>query len=148
MSGGGRKPSLNKDIEKSILAFIDELRQVEQKVSIQMLVTHVRSMDSSLNNIEKRTLRRRIWRILHRNNIGIRRTTHVAQNTRLCAKVMSDWISYIQNKMKIFGIEPDCVANFDETPVFLHPNPRLRSIDAATKQFLSRKWEQVNNARQ
>ena len=74
-----------------------------------MLVMQLQTLDDAFHNVGRVVLRRRIWRILHRNRISIRRATHQAQNTRLCDKVIADWVAYIKQKLTKLGISHDCL---------------------------------------
>jgi hypothetical protein len=122
LPGGGRKSSIPIDIQNQLLEYLDCQREIENKVTVQMLVIQLRKLDDAYSNVKRGVLRRRIWRVLHGNKVSIRRATHQAQNTRLCDKVIADWVVYIKQKLKITGISHECFANFDETPVFFSPD--------------------------
>jgi DDE superfamily endonuclease len=68
--------------------------------------------------VPRLSLRRRIWRILDRNDIGRRKPTHQAQQTRLSSQQQADFVEYINEKMAMLGIDRNAVCNFDETNVF------------------------------
>ena len=121
LTGAGRRPIIKADIEQSLIEYVDAQRSEENKVTLPMLVALVRTLDDASVTITRDVLRRRIWRVLHRNNIGIRRTTHQAQKTRLDIVVINDWIDYIKEKMIMFKIDDANMANFDETPVYFSP---------------------------
>lgn len=78
LAGGGRKSSLTESVEKQLLEYIEENFKLDNRVTIQMLVTHAQSLDATLNSVDEKILKRRIWRILHRNNIGIHQSTPIA----------------------------------------------------------------------
>eukprot|EP00977_Amphora_coffeiformis_P006657 scaffold1452_cov174-Amphora_coffeaeformis.AAC.1 len=61
--------------------------------------------------------RQRIYRFMRRNDLVIRRTTHHSQREQNDPAIISDWISYLQDICKTYGITLDRVANFDETDV-------------------------------
>jgi hypothetical protein len=121
LPGAGRHPITSIEHEQELIAYIDAQRAEENKVTLAMLVAFLRNLDHSLIAVERDVLRRRIWRVLHRHNIGIRRTTHQAQRTRLDTAVINDWIDYIKAKIIMFSIDDANVANFDETPVYFSP---------------------------
>jgi hypothetical protein len=118
LPGGGKRPKISKETERQLLQHLDRERELENKVTVQTLVHKLRMIDATCIEVNRHLLRRRIWRILQRNNVGYRRVTHQAQLTRLCQKLIDDWVSYIKEKMSMIGITADCLVNFDETNVY------------------------------
>jgi len=122
LSGGGRRPTINHDIEEKLLQFFDQERNVETKVNLQMVIAKLRQLDESTAHIRRDMLRRRVWRVLKRNGIVLRRTTHQAQNKRHSEKIIEDWVEYIRQKIAMLEIPPSNIANFDETNVYFSPD--------------------------
>jgi DDE superfamily endonuclease len=120
LPGGGRKSTIPIDTQKKLLEYLEGQREIENnKVTVPMMVEYLRTLDDgAYSNVEPVILRRRIWRILHRNKVSLR---HQDQNTGLCDKVIADWVEYIQQKMTTLGISQDCIANFDKMPVAFSP---------------------------
>jgi hypothetical protein len=75
LPGGGRPSSISFDAQKQLLEYLDDQREIENKVTVQMLVMQLRTLDDAFHNVGRVVLRRRIWRILHRNRISIRRAS-------------------------------------------------------------------------
>ena len=81
----------------------------------------MKSIDEDSIRVPRRSLRRRLWRILKRNDIVLRQCTHQAQGTRHDQKVQDDWCDYITTKMEMLGITHDNLCNFDKTNVHYSP---------------------------
>jgi transposase-like protein len=136
--GGGRVSVIPKEAETQLLQYLDQQRELENKVTVQTLVHKLRMIDPSTITLHRHLLRRRIWRILKRNNVGYRRVTHQAQLTRLSQRTIDDWLSYIKEKIAMVGLNHDHIVNFDETNVYF-------SFDTVTT--LNRKGERTVSAR-
>ena len=55
---------------------------------------------------------------------------HKAQNTHHCDKIITDWREYIKQKMQmVSGIGHDCLANFDQTPLYYFSPESLVTLD-------------------
>lgn len=118
LPGGGKTAKISKETERLLLQYLDVERERENKVTVQTLVHKLRMLDTTCVEVRRHGLRRRIWRLLRRNNICYRRVTHQAQLTRLCQKTIEDWVTYIKEKIAMVGISLDCLVNFDETNVY------------------------------
>jgi hypothetical protein len=118
LPGAGRKPLIPKALEEHLVNFVKERRSRDLKVSVRMLIIEWKRKDPvSVGHIKSESLRLRVNRIIKRNNIGWRRTTHQAQNTRHSQAVCDDFVSYIKEKMRMLDIDASNVVNFDETNV-------------------------------
>eukprot|EP00977_Amphora_coffeiformis_P016489 scaffold5113_cov168-Amphora_coffeaeformis.AAC.1 len=84
---------------------------------VRMLYYEWVKIDPEAAQLSESAAKARIYRFMRRNDLVIRRTTHHVQSSRTNPKVIEDWISYMQNICKIYGISKDCMANFDETDV-------------------------------
>jgi hypothetical protein len=116
--GSGRPTLISKDIEGQLIAYFDEQRGIGINVNVRKLYLFACLIDDSYKDMDCLHVKRRIWKMLCHHKIVLRRTTHQAQNTRHCAIVISDWISYIKGDMSMYGIGHDCIENFDETAVY------------------------------
>jgi hypothetical protein len=77
-----------------------------------MLIAFLRNLNELLIDKSRVIVRTRIWRVLQRHQIILRRTTQQAQITRL---------NTIKEHMTIYDVNHANIANFDETPVYLSP---------------------------
>jgi hypothetical protein len=87
LDGNGRKPTINKEVENTLMEWFDNLRNMETddgpvKVTVNMCMQQIWVLDPSLVNVQCHLLRRRLWRVLHRRNVVERQITHQAQKTR------------------------------------------------------------------
>ena len=119
--GSGRPSLISKDIEGQLISYFDDQRGIDINVNVRKLYLFACSIDESYKDMNSTNVKRRIWQMLRRHKIVLRRTTHQAQNTRNCAIVINDWVSYIKGNMSMYGIDHNCVANFDETAVYFSP---------------------------
>jgi DDE superfamily endonuclease len=118
LKGGGRKSTISDDIQEELVEWVNEMRDKDIEVNGQWMVQKLISIDGvAFAPAPRRALRRRIWRVLDRNDYSIRKTTHQAQTTRLSEREKLDFVSYIEDKMKALEIDKSAVCNFDETNV-------------------------------
>lgn len=129
--GAGRPRIISDDTSNELIAYFDEKRGNLDKVDIRLLLTKLRQIDPAINQIVDESLGslavrsnmyKRIHRILKKHDIGRRRTTHQAQNTRMNQDMIDGFGQYIIEKMKMLLIDHDCIANFDETNVYFSPD--------------------------
>ena len=100
LGSSGRKSSISPEHAQHLVDYVLQNRILENKVTVEMLVSQLRLLDESLIVVRRDIIRRRIWRILRNNRIALRRTTHKAQqNTRLLQTVIDDWIDYLKKKL-------------------------------------------------
>ena len=130
LSGAGRRNGIKDDIIEQLLAYFDERRNNLDKVDVRLLLTKLRQIDPSVNDAVnssngclavRANLYKQINRILGKQNIGLRRVTHQAQNTRMSEEMMLGFRNYIMEKMQMLMIDHECIANFDETNVYFSP---------------------------
>lgn len=116
--GAGRPPLLPDNVIKSVKTYFDTNRAKNLSVSCQQLMATARNEDTvSLCNVPRTALKARIHRLLSNWDITWRRGTHVAQNTRLSEDVMSDFRTYVIERLYMLGIKPSNVYNADQTNV-------------------------------
>ena len=126
LNGNGRASTILKEIEDEFVSWFDFLRDEKTmngsiRVTIQMCVEKLRTLDASLATVPRLVLRRRIWRMFRRRGISERAITHHMQRTQTCDEVLRCWGEYIVEKMEMLGIGMESVCNFDETNVFFSP---------------------------
>ena len=121
LPGAGRPPSIKGNTEEELITYFDARRAENKVVNVAMLAKLLRILDPSVVDATNVVLESRIWRMLRRNKISLRRTTHQAQRTRLNQEVIDDWISVIKEQMGTYGVDHAHIANFDETPVYFSP---------------------------
>eukprot|EP00977_Amphora_coffeiformis_P024178 scaffold15108_cov180-Amphora_coffeaeformis.AAC.54 len=117
VSGAGRESCIPKHARDVLLEYVAEKRADGFCVSPRMLYLEWCKVDEEALQLTESAARSRVKRFMRRNDIVMRRTTHHAQSARKDPKVITDWISYIQESCKMYGISPDRMANFDETDV-------------------------------
>eukprot|EP00977_Amphora_coffeiformis_P023692 scaffold13947_cov113-Amphora_coffeaeformis.AAC.2 len=100
VSGGGRPCLLDKPVVTRLLEFVAKRRAAFQPVTARMLYYEWVKVNPDAAQLSESAAKARIYRFMRRNDLVVRRTTHHAQN--LC---------------KTYGIEKECIANFDETDV-------------------------------
>lgn len=82
LPGGGRLSSFSQALADDLLSFFDGHPTMENgRLPFDMMISHVRSYDPSLNDVPRALLRRRICRVFRRNKIIAGEATHRAQIT-------------------------------------------------------------------
>ena len=86
LNGNGRASTILKEIEDEFVSWFDFLRDEKTmngsiRVTIQMCVEKLRTLDASLATVPCLVLRRRIWRMFRRRGISERAITHHMQRT-------------------------------------------------------------------
>eukprot|EP00977_Amphora_coffeiformis_P017063 scaffold5479_cov199-Amphora_coffeaeformis.AAC.2 len=117
MSGAGRPCLLDKPVVTRLLEFVPKRREAFQPVTARMLYYKWVKVNPEAAQLSDSATKARIYRFMRRNDLVVRRTTHHAQVSRSNTKIIDDWISYMQNLCKTYGIEKECMANFDKTDV-------------------------------
>ena len=122
VGGRGGRTFHDDEIENHILTFVAEKRLEGHRVSVNSIALEwERQFPSSVENTSRHGIRQRIYRILKRNQLTLRRTTHHAQNTRHHEHIIVDFQKYTRGKAKLFAIPDDAIANFDETNFMFGP---------------------------
>lgn len=117
VSGGGRDSYIPKHARDFLLGYLADMRGLGFHVSPRMLYLEWCKVDEAALLLSESAARSHIRRLLKKNDIVTRITTHHAQCARNNPEVIADWISYIQESCKMYGVTPDRMANFDETDV-------------------------------
>jgi DDE superfamily endonuclease len=103
---------ISKEVEDELLHYVEKERDDNWKITIAMAMRKVKLLDSSLKNLSRVIIRKRLWRIFHRRNIVIRRITHKAQGI-----LYDGFTNYVKEKMKLLDIGFENICNFDETNI-------------------------------
>jgi hypothetical protein len=131
LGGAGRPRIISDETSNELIVYFDERRDNLDRVDVRLMLTKLRQIDPDVNQIIEESrgslavrsnMYKRIHRILKKHNIGKRRTTHQAQNTRMNQDMIDGFGKYIIEKMKMLLIDHDCIANFDETNVYFSPD--------------------------
>jgi hypothetical protein len=131
LKGAGRPSKITDDTAQQLMQYFDAEREKANKVDVPALLVQLRKVDPlvdmQIHNSNgslaiHANIHKQIWRVLDKNNVATRRTTHQAQNTRYCQAMMDGYNAYLQQKMQMLMIGHDCVANFDETNVYFSPS--------------------------
>ena len=97
MKGAGRPSKIDIVTQQELLLFLDVEREKTNRVDVPSLLVKLRQIDPLIDReidmsngsvAVRAKIRKQIWRILCKNNIGTRRTTHQSQNTRLDQEMM------------------------------------------------------------
>lgn len=116
-SGAGRPSTMPDNVKDALLSFVETRRDDFLPVTPRMLYLEWCRIDADVLQLSEAAARQRIYRFMSRNDLVMRRTTHHAQSTRTNPKVITDWMDYIGETCKTYGITQDRIANFDETDV-------------------------------
>lgn len=137
-----KKPTVNStsETDQAILKYVDLLREQKKAVSTHMIMAKMIQLNPELKNINKKTLQKRVYRFLDRNNYSIRKASHVGQP--LPSKAMDLFYEFFMDvirKRQKLGIydtkeEHDRIVNIDETPVY---------FEMTTDKTINRKGDKV-----
>jgi hypothetical protein len=103
------------DKDDALASYLDNLRKDDRPVTVSLLCAEYKRLNPEDCEVPNFLIRQRIYRWMTRKHYCIRRITHQAQNTRHCADLIADWVDYICNQIKMLGVPPSNVVNFDET---------------------------------
>ena len=131
LKGAGRPSKIDIVTQQELLLFLDVEREKTNRVDVPSLLVKLRQIDPLVDReidisngsvAVRAKIRKQIWRILRKNNIGTRRTTHQSQNTRLDQEMMDGFNAYLKEKMQMLMIDHDSIASFDETNTYFSPS--------------------------
>jgi hypothetical protein len=112
----GRASIINKESEGQLMAWFDyERYNLFSKITARKIIRKKRELDAMFIPVNNKLLRRRPWRVFHRNRISTRAITHQAQVPRDCLVVIDNWAEYIKENMALIEITHNNICNFDET---------------------------------
>jgi hypothetical protein len=127
----GRASTINKEVEKQLMAWIDHERYNRfSKMTVRKIIRKVRELDAMLTPVNNKLLRRHLWQVFHQKRISTRAITHQAQVPRDCLVVIDNWAEYIQEMLALHSK----ICNFDQTNVYYSPKD---------KSMLSRRGERT-----
>ena len=131
---GGRITTLGMHTERGLVHFVRERRDKSEKVSVNMLKIKLRQLDPSLPILSNwSAIRQRVYRVLDRNNLCFRRSTHKAQENKSNESVATDFIEYVNSVMKAYAIPPARVVNADQTNIFFAPDETRTIADRGSQ---------------
>jgi len=121
-----KKPTVKTCYENDaeILNFVDKLREQKKAVTTNMIMAKMLQLKPELKELKKKTLQKRVYRFLDRNNYSIRKASHVGQPLPLKAlDLFYEFFRDIVRKRVQLGIydnmdDYDRIVNIDETPVY------------------------------
>jgi len=120
----GRPGTLSHDEAHYILDFYEQLRERGIPVDSQLLAIELQRFSPQLNQVSIVILRRRVLRVMKKNNITHRCVTHKAQNIHYEQPIIDDFTHYINRQIVIGRYSADLIFNMDETNVDFDPSPR------------------------
>ena len=120
----GRPGTLSHDEAHYILDFYEQLRERGIPVDSQLLAIELQRFSPQLNQVSIVILRRRVLRVMKKNNITHRCVTHKAQNIHYEQPIIDDFTHYINRQIVIGRYSADLILNMDETNVDFDPSPR------------------------
>jgi hypothetical protein len=97
----GRAPMMKVDSLHKILKMHRDLRDRDRIVTLNLIAADLKRLDRSVQGLSLAALRRRIWRHINKHGIVQRHVTHVAHHTCYEQSVIQDWVSYLNQYIKI-----------------------------------------------
>ena len=91
----------------------DGLRQQDRCCTIRMLAIELKKVAGN-ENVTLATLSKRVNRWMVKEGIVFWRVTHVAQNTRLNQARVLEFVTYDNQQIQNYGMDPRCIVNIDE----------------------------------
>ena len=120
----GHPGTLSHDEALYILDFYEQLHERGIPVDSQLLAIELQRFSPQLNQVSIVILRRRVLRVMKKNNITHRCVTHKAQNIHYEQPIIDDFTHYINRQIVIGRYSADLIFNMDETNVDFDPSPR------------------------
>jgi DDE superfamily endonuclease/Transposase len=125
VDGSGRPCFIKKDLEEHLIKYIDAQREEHFKVTIGMVLRELKIRLPEWKPLPRPTLRRRLWRMLRRREITLRRVTHQAQHTRKNEEEIRKFRESVIKELTEHNIPFNNIANFDETNIFFAPDSKV-----------------------
>jgi hypothetical protein len=87
------------------------------------------------DNMERQRKRIREWvyRVLDKNHFSIRKPTHIAQNANRDVNEAMEFVEYVNQVAKDYGVTPDRIANMDQTNVDFGTSSRNTIVAKGTR---------------
>jgi DDE superfamily endonuclease len=139
MIGQGRRSSISTEMAQLLIDFYRTIRDKSLVASLDMMVAKYIQLERQedpeyeLPERSRRPLRRRIWLVLKKNDVVHRCPTHQAQTTRTSDREKSDFVEYINDKMRMLNIDKSAICNFDETNIFFSFKSKTTLNDRGAK---------------
>ena len=114
-----KKTAHQGDVRKSVGEFeilrstFDGLRQQDRCCTIRMLAIELKKVAGN-ENVTLATLSKRVNRWMVKEGIDFWRVTHVAQNTRLNQARVLEFVTYDNQQIQNYGMDPRCIVNIDK----------------------------------
>ena len=110
--------------DHEVLKFIDRLREDKKAVTTNMIIAKMIQLKPELKMKVKKTLQKRVYNFLKRNNYSIRKASHIGQPLpSRSLELFLDIFREINRKRHKLGIydskeDHDRIVNIDETPIY------------------------------
>ncbi len=123
-TGGGRKSKFSDELIAALRTFFENSRDEDFSVSLRLMVAQAKLLSPvATDGVSSRAIESRIYRLLQKWDVTWRRGTHKAQNTRHDIEKEREFHSYVQQKIKLLGVDCCNVYNADETNMYFSPQP-------------------------
>jgi hypothetical protein len=93
----------------------DDLRERDLAVTLKLLSQDLQQHNVSLKDLIVGSVRRRVYRYLVKQGVVRSRVTRLAHNTRYDQNIKNDYVSYINEQIKIGLCRPEDIVSMDET---------------------------------
>ncbi len=122
--GGGRKNLFPEELIADLKLFFENSRDEDYSVSLRLMVAQAKLLSPTVTaGVSTRAIEYRIYRLLQKWDVTWRRGTHKAQNTRHDLVIEQEFHSYVQQKIRLLGVDCCNVYNADETNMYFSPQP-------------------------
>jgi transposase-like protein len=126
------------DATNHIIQCYEQLRERGIPVSSQLLAIELQRFSPELNEVSVTNLRRRVLRLMKKNNVTHRCVTHKAQNIHFEQPIIVDFTRYINRQIVSGRYSANVIINVDETNVDFDPSPRTTLCRIGTRSVKAR----------
>ena len=120
--------------KQTLLDFYKERRKKGLPVSVRVLyLKWCQSEPDMTAAISYTAARMRIYRFMERHQLSRRRATNHAQGLPTNQQLIEDFVSYINDKVKMLGIDDRRVVNFDKTNCYFSPDLSYTIADRGSR---------------
>jgi hypothetical protein len=112
------------DIDNHVSDFVKKRRELNQRVTPRVVAVSVkRQFGTELQNLSIEQVRRKTYRIMHRNGFSKRRVTHqqVLLDEEQLGILKLDFVESLREARNRYGTPNSLIINMDETPVYYDP---------------------------
>ena len=131
ISGGRRKSNLE-EFKKDLLYYILDIRRSGFAINVKTIIAYLYSINDNFKKENIHSLEMKIRRFLERNNLRIRKASHIGQPLPDNATdLIYEYLYKIINKRRILNINDSelfRIINCDETAIYFE-NPSTKTID-------------------